>query len=388
MILPDFSILDYILIAAFSSVFIYEVVYYAVFIAGAPRWIRRHRSVEPDSAFHPGVSIIVCARNEEDNLRVFLQALLSQDYPEYELIVVNDGSEDHTREVIEDYMHRDSRVRMTFVPLHAHVGSTKKLAITLGAKGARYDYLLLTDADCRPESKYWIREMMQPFANLDTEIVLGYGAYFEEDSRLNRMINFDTLFGGLNYLGASMAHCPYMGVGRNLAYRKSFFERTGGFSGLMTFRSGDDDLFVNRVATSRNTAVVASPDSLTWSLSKQTFSAWLQQKRRHLSVSSAYSTRSKIHLGLEPVMRLFIYALPIVMAVLVYMRMLSIWVLLGAVALLLVRLILQVSILNTAARRMHLRRPGLSVCRYDIILPLINLYIFITKPFHRVKNRW
>lgn len=392
------SPLEWILVLSLALVFIYEVFFYGRYIAAVPRLLRRQSKIKASGVNtvlnRPGCSVIVCARNEARNIRPYLQALLTQDYPEYEVIVVNDGSQDDTREAIEWYMVRNRRVRMTFVPHGAHVGSTKKLAITLGAKAAKYDYLLLTDADCRPESTHWISRMMDGFSRPDTDIVLGYGAYFNEPTAINRLIQYDTFFNGLHYLGMALTGRPYMGVGRNLAYRRDFFFATGGFSSMMTARSGDDDLFVNRTASRSNTAVVADEDSYTWSLPKQSLREWMQQKRRHLSVSTRYNLLSRLHLGFEPVVRGLFYALALVMIVLGLLTFFGIgsltvtpWLAVGAAALLLVRWALQFGILMAASRRMHQRVFGVNILYFDILLPLINLYIFITSPLFR-SAKW
>ncbi len=341
------------------------------------------KEIPTQSPTPKGVSVLLSARNEAYNLECYLQSLLTQDYPLYEVIVVNDGSEDATEEVIERYRLQDSRLRTTFVPLEAHVGSTKKLALTLAAKAARYDYLLLTDADCRPESPQWISRMMQGFDNPATEIVLGYGAYYREHGEANRLTRFDTLFNGLHYLGAAICHHPYMGVGRNLAYKKSTFFEHGGFSRYMTEKAGDDDLFVNHIATAQNTAVVLSPESITWSSSKTSLRAWLQQKRRHLSVSPRYKASTQCRLTLEPATRGLFYALLIVIGVL---GSPVAWMAAGV--LFVARLLLQALSINISARRMGQSRfYVVDILRYDLCLPLITLYLMATQPLHR-SDKW
>ena len=323
-----------------------------------------------------------------------------QDYPLFEVIVVDDESEDGTREVIERYVNLDSRVRMTFVPKNARVGSSKKLALTLGAKAARYDYLLLTDADCRPESPRWISEMMNGFSDPKTDVVLGFGAYFQERGALNRLIQFDTLFNGLHYLGAAVCGHPYMGVGRNLAYRKEAFFRSGGFSRLMTLRAGDDDLIVNKLARKTNTAVVCTPESITWSMPETSLKAWLRQKRRHLSVSPNYRMVSKIRLFFEPFTRGLFYLLFVVLLAIGGWLMdgggiafgigapeVGAWLMGGAAGLFLLRLITQLIVINLASYRMGQRMFGLSIIWYDICLPLISLYMLATQPMYD-KREW
>ncbi len=379
MIIENLTILDWVLLGTLLVLFLAQVYWYSRYMAAPARKLRKKSEGREQDAALPGVSVILCAHNESENLSSYLQALLTQDYPEYEVIVVDDGSEDNTREVIEQYMVHNARLHMTFVPYGARVGSTKKLALTLGAKAAQYDYLLLTDADCTPESNHWIRSMMAGFEG-GKDIVLGFGAYFYEKGHVNRLVRFDTLFNGLHYLGAALCGHPYMGVGRNLAYKKSLFFESGGFTHLMTNKAGDDDLFVNHVATKANTAVVISRESFTWSLAKKTMKEWWQQKRRHVSVSPAYRTETKARLAFEPITRGLFYAA--VLGIIIYYIFfvhcpLSI-TLFAAVGLFLVRWILQTAILNVSARRMGLHRFSMmSVLWFDITLPLVNLYMLI-----------
>ena len=278
-------------------------------------------------------------------------------------------------------MVNDPRLHMTFVPYGARVGSTKKLALTLAAKAAQYDYLLLTDADCVPESPHWIAEMMKGFQP-SIELVLGFSPYFCEKGSINRLVRYDTLFNGLHYLGAALCGHPYMGVGRNLAYRKSLFFESGGFTHLMTSIAGDDDLFVNHVATPENTAVVLSRDSYVWSLAKTNLRDWLQQKRRHVSVSPQYKTSTKCRLALEPVTRGLFYAMVIYIAVRYQLSVVS----LAAAGAFILRWIIQTAIINSAARRMGLKRFNMfSVLWFDIVLPLINLWMLIVPKRKKIK---
>ncbi len=380
--ISELALVDYVLLSALVLVMGYQVYFYVHYMCAVSRWQRhnKHQEAEPVEEC-PGVSVIVCARNEEDNLQDYLQTLLAQDYPKFEVIVVNDGSEDKTQEVLERYALVSSNLYVTFVPRNAHVISTKKLALTIGAKAAHYDYLLLTDADCRPESRQWIREMVKGFAprkGHGTEIVLGYGAYFEEDTLLNSLLNYDTLFNGMQYLGMAAAGHPYMGVGRNLAYRRATFFEHSGFRGLLAERAGDDDLFVNKIATRHNTSIVCSRESLTWSVPKHTWQEWIHQKRRHLSVSPNYKTGSKWRLVMEPMSRGLLYGLLI--AVFVCGSGVACCI---AYGLWLLRVLGQMVVMNVGAHRLGLRFQGIEIVVWDVLLPLLTLYILATQPLYK-----
>lgn len=331
----------------------------------------------------PAVSVIVCAHNEYDNLQDYLSILLEQDYPCYEVIVVDDSSEDGSDLLLERWSRQYGNLYHTFVPRGARVLSNKKLALTIGIKAAHYDYLLLTDADCRPESKHWIREMMKGFANQQTEVVLGFSPYFEKKGLLNHIIGYDTLFNGLQYMGMARAGKPYMGVGRNLAYKRETFFSVGGFKGLLGNRAGDDDLFVNRIANAANTVVVNNPNSIVWSVPKITWREWFHQKRRHLSVSPQYRTQSKIQVTLEPLSRGIFYSCLLISAIVGNIELISI-----ALALFLLRLLVQLIIINVSARRLNMRGYSLGLIAYDIILPLITLYMMLTQPLQKKPLYW
>lgn len=386
MLFESFNTIDWVLLGALLALFMGQVGYYLCTMYD----VRCTKAEVPSTKEGcPGVSVLVCAHNEAYNLSAYLYALLSQDYPTYEVIVVDDGSEDKTREVIESYMVQDKRLRTTFVPKEARVRSTKKLALTLAAKAAQYDYLLLTDADCTPESTHWISEMMRGFMPSTKEIVLGFGAYFYEKGFVNRLVRYDTLFNGLHYLSAAAHGHPYMGVGRNLVYKKELFFRTGGFKKMMNNRAGDDDLFVNHVANRKNTAVVCSRESITWSPSKTTMRDWWQQKRRHLSVSHDYRLGTKIRLALEPMSRGLFYLAVIALLVAfacqpIVGSPLSILAAL-ALGLFLLRWIVQTIIINLSAKRMGLHGFNMfTILGMDIFLPLVSLYMLCV-PKKQVK---
>ena len=381
-----FTHIDLYLLGALAFVMLYQCYFYLRYMTGVNRWLRKHKTTPPIAdADLPKVSVIVCARNEQTNLSNYLHTLLHQDYPCYEVIVVNDGSEDNTQLILERYAAQYNNLYITFVPQGARVISSKKLALTIGVKAANYDHILLTDADCRPESRHWIREMMSGFVHgkQQTEVVLGYGAYFQEDTLLNSVINYDTLFIGLQYLGKAAAKHPYMGVGRNLAYKKETFFKHNGFQGMLHEQAGDDDLFVNKVTTRRNTAIVCSRNSITWSEPKHTWHDWLHQKRRHLSVSHNYKIGSKLLLGMEPLTRGLLYVLLIAI---------GIWgsgiAMCVALVLWWLRLIMQMSIINTSAHKLGGRLFGIEIVAYDIILPLVTLWLLCTKRFHKRPIYW
>lgn len=243
------------------------------------------------------VSVIICAKNEAENLRKFIPQILSQNHPDFEVVIINDASGDETLEVIEDFQQKDPRVKIVNVQNNEAFWANKKYALTLGIKKASKPYLLFTDADCEPASDQWLSEMSAGFRERKS-IVLGYGGYFiQQRSLLNKLIRFETLFTAIQYFSYANWGLPYMGVGRNLAYTSEEFYRQNGFAGHLHLRSGDDDLFVNAAANRQNTSLCFSSAGITRSVPKQNLKSWLRQKRRHISVAVHYKKRHRFLLG-------------------------------------------------------------------------------------------
>lgn len=380
----SFSLIELIVFGILFLTFVYQLYFYFRYINGILRLRKKAKNDKvPFETQLPPVSVIICAKDESDNLRKFLPFVLQQEYPEFEVIVINDGSTDETEILLRDLCLEYPRLRSTFVPVGANNLSTKKLGLTLGIKAAKHDLLLFTDADCMPEDKTWIERMMRNFTR-ETDFVLGYGAYFNKKGFLNRLITYDTLFNAMQYMGMAIARKPYMGVGRNLAYRKETFFAQKGFASTLHLTSGDDDLMVNKAANAWNTRVEIAPDSITWSEPKSTYKSWLFQKERHLSVSPYYKSSSKFRLVLEPTTRGLFY-LAFILS-LVFGGMI---IRIAAGVLFLIRYIIQLSIINGTSKHFGERKYILSLPILDIFLPLVTLNIHLFGGAARGKAvRW
>lgn len=259
------------------------------------------------------ISVIVCAKNEEENVVKFVPLLAEQDYPDFEIILIDDASSDTTSDIFEAFEKQYSNIRLVKVENNEAFWGNKKFALTLGIKAAKKEYLLFTDADCYPKSKDWIKEMSSQFTSEKT-IVLGYGAYERiSGSFLNKIIRFETMLTAVQYFSWAKIGKPYMGVGRNLAYKKEEFFNVNGFIEHMKIRSGDDDLFINQAATGKNTTICSSPDSFTYSTPKTSFKEWFTQKRRHVSTATFYKSFDRIQLGIFYISQLLSIVLPVIL---------------------------------------------------------------------------
>lgn len=238
------------------------------------------------------ISVIICAKNEEENLKQNLPLILNQTDRSHSKMVVNDNSHDNSLYVLKKFPTFDI-INLTNTN-NAYVG--KKYALSVGIKNASHNVLLLTDADCYPSSENWITRMRAGLGN--KEIGLGYSPYTCRPGFLNLFIRYEAVWTAVQYLSFALAGLPYMGVGRNLIYKKELFERAGGFEKHKHIASGDDDLFINTVANADNTTIILHPETFVLSEPKTDWKSYIRQKRRHLSTGTTYQLKHQILLGL------------------------------------------------------------------------------------------
>lgn len=351
-------------------------IYYLGIFTRIFRYARKIRKgkVNYNTTFPP-VSVIICARNESINLEKYLPLVLEQDYPEFEVIVVNDRSFDDTEDLLKLLCYRYKHLKTTFIPDRARFIDSKKMAVTLGIKSASNDILIFTDADCYPRSKDWLQLMVRNFTD-NTQLVLGYGAYKYQKGFLNFLIRFDTLTIGMQYLNMAIGKRAYMGVGRNMGYRQSFFAQTSGFTKHLNLQSGDDDLFVNENSKKGNTRIEINAQAVTISNPKETFEQWKLQKSRHLSTSQYYRFGNKCFIGIELLTRLGFYASLMATAFLIPPYGIAI-----ATLVFLLRNIAQVSVINATAKQLGEKKFYFGITLLDILLPLINLFLHLQRRF-------
>ena len=263
------------------------------------------RETPPEGIQLP-VSVIICARNEYNNLKENLPIILQQDYPDFEVVLVNDCSNDESDLLLRELSSQYPHLKVVTIAEHKRFKHGKKFAVTLGIKASKNENLLFTDADCRPAGNTWISRMQSNFRK-DTEIVLGYSPYQKVSGFVNMLIRFETFFTAINYLSFALSGRPYMGVGRNMAYKKSLFFKGKGFASHMHVLSGDDDLFVNQNATKKNTAIEIHPEAQVWSEPKKTLGAYFTQKIRHQGAGKLYRKEHKRMLTLQAVSAMLFY---------------------------------------------------------------------------------
>lgn len=237
---------------------------------------------EPSDEELPGVSVIIYTRDNASDLRRMLPEVLRQEYPQgkLEVIVVNDGSVEEVTDVVNYLGQQYRNLYITFVPDEAHNLSRKKLAISLGIKGAKNPVLLLTTAECTPASTGWVRAMAAPFTASagNKQIVLGWGVI---EGIKPAMLRYDMVARGVTWLAAALHSHPYRGTAFNLAYTRDIFFSNKGFSRSLNLHNGDDDIFINEIATGGNTAVVLTPGSRMWGHFKHPEAAYRDMRLRH-----------------------------------------------------------------------------------------------------------
>ena len=361
-----FDTTEQYLLAAVGILFAVQVLYYLVLY----NRIHLHSRKAGRNDLHftqelAPLSVIICAHEEVENLRHNLPAILEQDYPQFEVIVINDGEKSENEDYLTQLENHYQNLYHSFVPDSSRYISRKKLAVTLGIRAARYDWLVMTEANCCPQSNQWLRLLARNFTS-HTEVVLGHSGYERGYNWLHRRAAFDSLFTAMRYLGFALAGSPYMGIGRNLAYRKSLFFDRKGFSAHLNLRRGDDDLFVNQVACRDNTRVETDPAAVVRMQPLFHTKDWREEKIGYTSTASLYHGMQRRLLGFETFSRLLFHAAWIVTVVRAILH--AHWLVAGiGILLFALRFTMQTLVINFTAKDLGEKY------RYRFLLPIFDI---------------
>ena len=337
------------------------------------------------SSERPPLSVIVYAQNDAENLIRFMPRILNQDYPQFEVIVVDDDSDDDTKDILDSLRTQYKHLYYTYVPEGSRNLSHKKLALTLGVKAAQYDIVVFTNANCCPTGNQWLASLARNFVP-GTDIVLGYtGMVRKEKERLAFWYcSYDKLLFTLRYLSFALIKRPYMGESSNMAYRKELFFKNKGFSKYLYLHYGDDDLFINEIATHQNTRVEISETSQMTASYHDNCKAWKELKLQYDFTSRYLRTAAKAVFGLGKV---FDYTFGILCIFLFVWGLLYNWGL-SLVALLpaLLLFIVKALVYQRAAKIFHLPRLIFTLPLFSFLQPWVNLYFNIIGSTSRKKN--
>lgn len=367
-------------------IWIVEMVYQFYLFDRPFRFHKKSEKGKTDySPEQPPLSVIVYAQNDAENLIQFMPRILNQNYPQFEVIVVNDDSTDDSKDILASLETQYENLYHTYVPEGSRNLSHKKLALTLGVKAARYDIVVFTNANCSPSSNRWLATIARNFV-AGTDIVLGYTAMArKKNERLSFWYcAYDKLLFTLRYLSFALIGHPYMGESSNLAYRKDLFFKNKGFSKYLHLHYGDDDLFINEIASRKNTRVEFSEAAQMTANYDDNYEAWKELKLQYDFTSRYLHTAAKAIFGLGKV---FDYAFDLLFI------LLSVWgvlhnCLLLTIALLLALVLFTVKtmIYRRIAKILHSPRLFFALPLFSLLQPWVNLYFNIIGSASRKKN--
>jgi glycosyltransferase involved in cell wall biosynthesis len=376
-----------ILLSLYVVVLLIQLFYHLYFYNGIIRYNRKiKRNKVGYTTSQPPISIIVCAQNESENLRKYLPKLLEQEYPCFEVIVINDGSTDESCDVLKLLNQKYKNLYHTFLPTNAKFTSRKKICLNVGVKAAHYEHLIIVDADCEPTSSKWIANIVRNYTS-ETDIILGYSSYKKKNGFLYSLIGYENLLSTIQYMGFALKGKVLRGTNRNISYKKRLFSANKTFHSHLNLEYGDDDLFIQDISTSKNTKVEFTPDSITLTDREITFKNYLYDKEKRLLTQSQYKKNLKalMKVGYSSKILFDITYIAIVIGSIILKDYLLLAIIFGTFIL---HFIVRCLVINLTAKIVHERKFYLSILLFDMIMPWISLYVVVINFFSRNANRW
>jgi len=363
----NFSVVFYIFVVFTTIQIIYYLIFTSIFFL--------KKRTKKQTAFP--VSVIIFAKNNAENLSNFLPSILSQNHPTFEVVLIDNNSSDNTEEIINLFALTNSNIKLVSVENNEAFWGSKKYALTLGIKAAKYEHLVFIEPNCKPISENWLSKMSQEFSE-EKSIVLGYSTIINEKNTSNFLIRFYHFIAALQYLNFANLGIPFMADGKNLAYTKSEFYRAKGFINHMKQELGEDNLFIQDAANKTNTAFCIQKNSFTKSVISQTFFHWFLNQREKVFLEKRYQPKHRFLIGLFSISKFFFYTLGILL--LFFYPTLTIVIFFG------IYFLVQYIVIGIASKRMEEKNLIFFLPLLDISFLLIQISIFIanlkSKPTH------
>lgn len=362
---------EWVLFGCLLLFFLVQLIFYLAVYSRPYRYEKKRNETLFADAELPGISVIVTSKNDAEELKKNLPYILEQDYPRFEVIVVNSGSTDETDMVLKAAEQKYEGLYHTYVPAGADEVNEKKLALTLGIKAAKYDVLLFTEAYCRPSTSKWIRAYGQEFAQ-GKEIVVGFSKLtIKKNVGMRRFIQFDNLLHHLKFLSMALVDKPFMGIGRNMGYRKELFFDKKGFSSVLNMEGGEDDLFLNRVGRGRKSSAVLSRDGMIETGIVDRFSTWRALKSKYVYTKQFYKGTTAHLFAWDTVSKYAFYGLFIGCIALSAVKN-DPYVAGLALLLFIVRFLVQLMVINKNSRMLEARSYHIDLLFFDFFQPINN----------------
>lgn len=278
-----------------------------LYIIFSSKSILQHKNNEAITEKQPSVSVIIAARNEYRNLNLHLKSIVNQEYSDFEVIVVNDKSTDESEALLSEFKNTHQNFNFISIKETPSDFDSKKYALQTGIEKAKNELILLTDADCYPNSTLWISEMVSQLTQ-DKDIVLGLSPFeIAEPNFIKQFQQYENCITAIQFIFFSKRGMAYMGVGRNLLYRKKIFTDVNGFEGIKSIKGGDDDLLLQKIAKPSNVSVCTSSKSVVYSYPKEKVKDYWLQKLRHYGVGRYYKPQLSLSLTLIDLNRSLFY---------------------------------------------------------------------------------
>jgi len=369
------SFLPEILIIIFGTIVLFQILYYVMLFF----MFSFHKQKHIENTERPPVSIVIVAKNDAHLLIKTLPKYLQQDYPQFEVVVVNDNSDDETPQLIKDFQNHFNNLKLVNLESSVTNIKGKKFPLALGIKAASYEHVLLTDANCLPASNQWIELIAKHFSDT-VKIVLGFNSVRKKIGLLNAFTRFDKLHQAIQYFSYCLAKIPLMGVGQNLAYTKTIFFNNKGFASQNHLHFGDDDLFINQVATSKNCAIAYDKDAHTISSHRSDFRNWFLLKIFKSKTRKLYTKGVRFLLNFYHFLMTFSY---LALGFAIYFTLHHFGYLLIVASILVLKYIVQYISFGFAAAKLNEKRLIPHILFFDIIFSILNPVVYVISKFRK-----
>ena len=332
----------------------------------------------------PPISIVITAHNEAHHLVESLPVILTQEYPDYEVVLVNDNSQDEIEQLALELNNRYHHLHYVNMGSSRSTMEGRKFPFAIGIQAASNPTVVFTNSSCIPSSPFWLQHIASKFVR-QKEVVLAHTTYQSRGGLLNKWLHYDALVNSVRAFSYTLAKMPVLADSHNLAFKRHlFFDNKEKFFALSRLPFGEDNIFINQVANGKMCDVAVDPEAVIYQ-TPISFSDWLRNKRYELVSQSYYRALHRFVLQCYNWLSFLFYPAAIASIALAALEMN--WLALGiGIGVTLLKFGMQFMVFHKGAKKMGEKGAAVSMLFFDLFFLLLQPWIYLASKFE--KSRW
>jgi len=311
------------------------------------------------------LSLIYTVRNEETRLKNNMAPVLSINGVDFEVIVVDDFSQDNSFQVLGMLRGRSDRLKVS--TLQQETRFSTKMAQNLALKAASFEWILTVPISYENASIEWISGISNAL-DFNKTVVLSYCSAQNSGGFINRIYRIENYLSFTKSVGYILNNFPFVYSEENVAFQKKKYFEIGGHGLKISEQYANLELLINFFIRKKTTSILFESVTAIKKTEDLIWNDYLDILKKSLRIEKHLSGSKKAMLAFDEITKLLFPPVTVVVIILLF----DLWPLFSA--LLLIMFIARLVIIKIMQNRLNERKIFISSLLYDLIVPYFKLF--------------